>query len=616
MGRRREPGATTQKRVSILKLLRDYPDFQPNSVPDAPNPATADNLEKRRTECREWVKRFSCDQGKTVAAQFSCVALDSLASERGIGTRISDRLRPLTRVLDRDAEELASSLGREAAGLPLTEALHFVTSLYPALLPQESRSKLGAYYTPPALVNRMVELATEHGTDWSTVRVLDPAAGAGAFLIQAASRMVAASGGAEPAFVLRQLGARLQGLEIDPHAALLAQGALEILLSDLIRDAGLAAPRFVRVCDSIEERPDDRYDLVLGNPPYGRVSLTPERRARFSRSLYGHANLYGLFTDIALRWTKPGGLIAYLTPTSFLAGQYYSALRQLLADEAPPLSIDFVHARKDVFEDVLQETLLAVYKKDSRPTRARIHYLNVVSAAGATVTRNGTIGLPAKPSAPWLAPRSPEHGRLIARAEQMPSRLRDLGYAVSTGPLVWNRFKSQLTHEAAGPSVHPLIWAECVLPEGRFEYRARKRNHTPFFRLKPGNEWLVVTRPCVLVQRTTAKEQPRRLIAAELPAELIRKHGGVVIENHLNMVSASEASNIEPAVVAALLNSEVVDQLFRCMNGSVAVSAFELESLPIPGAGDLARLEELVCKGASRPEVEAECARLYNGIKG
>jgi adenine-specific DNA-methyltransferase len=615
MGSRNTSGGSPQRRVSILKLLRDFPDFVPSSKTSAPTSAS-NELERRRTQCREWASRLGRDHGKTIAVQFTCLALDALAGECGSDLRLADRLPRQALSLEKDAIDSARSIGREAASLPLVEALHFVTSLYPALLPDETRSKLGAYYTPPALANRLAQLLTEHGTDWSTARVLDPAAGAGAFLIQAASRMRAALGGAEPGFVLRQLGARLQGMEIDSNACLLAQGALEILLSDLIRNAGQPAPHFVRVCDSLEEAADERFDVVLGNPPYGRVSLTSDQRARYARSLYGHANLYGLFTDLALRWTKPGGLIAYLTPTSFLAGQYYSALRRLLAAEAPPLSIDFVHARKGVFEDVLQETLLAVYRKCGSARRARIHYLNVGSAAEATVTKNGTIGLPATPSNPWLAPRTPAHGRLIARAEQMPSRLRDWGYSVSTGPLVWNRFKSQLTDQAIGPSVRPLIWAECVLPEGRFEYRARKRQHTPFFRLKPSDTWLIVTQPCVLVQRTTAKEQPRRLVAAELPAEFIQKHSGVVVENHLNMVWPNEASDIPPAVVAALLNSEVVDQLFRCINGSVAVSAFELESLPLPGAGKIAGLEELVRKCAERADVEAECARLYNEVDG
>jgi adenine-specific DNA-methyltransferase len=512
--------------------------------------------------------------------------------------------------LDDAASELARSIGRTAAKLPRLEALHEVTSLYPALLPEHYRGVAGAFYTPPCLVGRLLDQAEEAGVEWTTAKVLDPAAGGGAFLVHAATRMLAAFGECEPKFVLRQMKVRLQGFELDPHAAALSQVSLEVVLADTLKVAGVGAPSFVRVSDTLEEPPKAIFDLVVGNPPYGRVTLTDEARKRYSRSLYGHANLYGVFTDIALRWTKRGGIIAYLTPTSFLGGQYYSALRGLLAKEAPPVAIDFVHARQGVFEDVMQETLLAVYRKGARPTRAQIHYLTVTSELSADISRNGTVGLPRPATRPWLAPRSPEHSRLIAKVEVMPCRLSDWGYSVSTGPLVWNRYKDQL-RQLPGKDVHPLVWAEAVTSDGRFIYRAEKKNHAPYFKVERGHSWLVVNEPCVLVQRTTAKEQARRLIAAELPAAFIEKHGGVVVENHLNMVRQIEQSSIAAATVAVVLNSRVVDQLFRCISGSVAVSAFELEALPLPSEDAMRPIQRMVDEGAKPAVIEAAISALY-----
>jgi adenine-specific DNA-methyltransferase len=416
--------------------------------------------------------------------------------------------------------------------------------------------------------------------------------------------------GSEPAFVLAQLGTRLAGLELDPHAAWLSQAALDIFLFDLASASGCDIPLCVRICDTLEESPTEGYDLVVGNPPYGRVTLSPVQRQRFARGLYGHANLYGVFTDIALRWTRPGGVIAYLTPTSVLGGQYYAALRQLLAEEAPPVAIDFVHARRGVFEDVLQETLLALYLKGGARQNFQVHYLHVKNEREAQLTKNGTVLLPKDTSAPWLAPREPSHVGLIKAAQGMTTRLSDWGYCVSTGPLVWNRFKPQMRSRAA-PSVHPLIWAEAVTADGRFIYRANKRNHAPYFKPEAGDEWLIVDQGCVLVQRTTAKEQQRRLIAAELPQSFIDAHHGVVVENHLNMVRATRKPDVSPAVVAAILNSDVVDEVFRCISGSVAVSAFELEAIPIPNASAMAPIERLVAKGATRTAIEKSLRSLY-----
>jgi adenine-specific DNA-methyltransferase len=178
---------------------------------------------------------------------------------------------------------------------------------------------------------------------------------------------------------------------------------------------------------------------------------------------------------------------------------------------------------------------------------------------------------------------------------------------------VWNRFKPQLRDKPGRESVYPLIWAECVSADGRFVFRAQKRNHSPYFQLGPDDGWLLVGDPCILVQRTTAKEQVRRLIAAELPSGFVKRHGGVVVENHLNMIRAIRATEVPPAVVAALLNSSTLDEVFRCMNGSVAVSAFELEALPLPNVKQLTALKRLVRNGADRARIDAECTRLYAG---
>ena len=261
----------------------------------------------------------------------------------------------------------------------------------------------------------------------------------------------------------------------------------------------------------------------------------------------------------------------------------------------------------------MQETLLALYCKGGTRRRFQVHYLHVDNEREARLTKNGKVGLPTDASAPWLAPREPAHVGLIKAAEGMATRLADWGYGVSTGPLVWNRFKPQM-RARAGRGLHPLIWAEAVTADGRFIFRANKRNHAPYFKPELGDGWLVVDRSCVLVQRTTAKEQDRRLIAAELSQAFIDAHGGVVVENHLNMVRTIGAAKVSPAAVAAVLNSDIVDQVFRCISGSVAVSAFELESIPLPPASAMATIEKLVAKGASRGTVEKSLRALY-GVK-
>lgn len=509
-----------------------------------------------------------------------------------------------------EAQAIVTAIADGAAQLSVEEAAYLIGSTYAAMLPPQFRSDHGVYYTPPMVVRRLLDAATDAGVNWTTCRVLDPACGGGAFLGPVAARMVEALKGCNRRVVVRNIAARLRGLEIDPFAAWMSQVFLEVTLNDLLGGGGDEIGSLITVGDSLAGDDNAEFDLVIGNPPYGRLKLTTQQREQYRRSLFGHANLYGVFLDFAVRKALPnGGLVAYVTPTSFLSGEYFKRLRGLLAAEAGPVSLDFVSERAGVFDDVLQETLLAVYRRGEK-AQPCVNFVEV-RATKVVVTSAGSVSLPKNAEEPWILPRALDSSDLAKRLRTLPARLADWGYGVSTGPLVWNRYKERLRERHERGTV-PLIWAESVSADGTFSFRAARRNHAPYFAKEKGDEWLIVNRPCVLLQRTTAKEQPRRLIAAELPPEFLAEYGAVTIENHLNMiVPIVHTPVVDTLALAAFLNSVIADRAFRCINGSVAVSAFELESMPLPSATTMVELSRLLRTRHSRIEIEELCRQLY-----
>jgi adenine-specific DNA-methyltransferase len=552
---------------------------------------------------------------------FACAATKCVL--QAYWTRLQDghgRVWPLLRLdsstvlpaLDEQTCDLFEEVGAVLSQYEPISAGYMAGEIYTALLPAKFRTHHGVFYTPPALTARLMNLASQAGVEWAKAHVLDPGCGGGAFLTPVALKMVEALGGKDPRCLLDHVSTHLRGFELDPFSAWMSQVLLESALIDLCRAAGKRMPRIVKICDALLAEPGrDPVDLVIGNPPYGRVTLAPELRDRYRRSLYGHANAYGVFMDLAVCWARPGGVIAYITPTGFLGGHYFKELRSLMAREAPPVSIDLVTSRKGVFSNVLQETLLATYRKGGEARGTSTHLVSLRDMVSLEVIPVGSFSLPAVPTDPWLIPRNSQQAALISRLRNMPHRLSDYGYKVSTGPLVWNRHKPQLhVHPVEG--AYPILWAECVTSEGRFEHRTEKKNHKPYLRPKRGQEWLLVQEPCVLVQRTTAKEQRRRLLAAELPARFIRRFGAVAVENHLNMVRRTCGTPaVSLPVIAALLNSETVDAVFRCISGSVAVSATELESLPLPPPEAVRPLEAMLEAGADRETLSGYIRGLY-----
>jgi adenine-specific DNA-methyltransferase len=513
--------------------------------------------------------------------------------------------------LDSTLTALAAILGTTASKLNTLEAGYLIGTIYTAIIPSELRSEKGVYFTPPALTNRLLNGVEEEGVKWNEVTVLDPACGGGAFLAPVALRMITALHDNDPHAIIQFVESHLKGYEIDFFSAWLSQVFLEIVLSKYAVASKKRIKNLIEVCDTLSKNEDEKFNVIIGNPPFGKIKLDDFIRSKFKESLYGHANLYGLFTHKALLQLKKAGVLAYVTPTSFLAGEYFKNLRKMLTTVASPKNIDFVILRKGIFEDVLQETMLATYRLGEKAFGVKVNEIHPEPGQPLEINGLGTFKLPADPSAGWILPRTGEQSKWVHALERMEYTLKDWGYEVKTGPLVWNRHKNQLS-DFEGKNTYPLIWAESISADGKFSWKADKQNHTLFFNFKEGDAWLVSDYPCLLLQRTTAKEQQRRLIAAMLPQKFIKQYRGVVIENHINMLKPIDGKPpVSLKLLHTFMNSLAADTAFRCISGSVAVSAYELESMPLPSLGSMKKIQKLVDGGADHNKIEAALLKLY-----
>jgi adenine-specific DNA-methyltransferase len=441
-----------------------------------------------------------------------------------------------------------------------------------AALPERVRSALGIFYTPPTVAERLLDDLEAAGARFDgTMRFCDPACGGGAFLLpvarRIADRLVIAGGSAH------DLARCLIGVDIDLGGLAITRAALDALALDCFGETAVWDLRRENTLRLAVKGKLPKADVVVGNPPFGRVRLSEEERAFFVRSLRGHANLYGLFVDVALRISH--GLVGYVMPTSWLCGDYFSALRGLVSRERPLRSIRFIESRTAVFADVLQEMCLAVLGPPSASRTAMVY---------SGLRRDGGWPVGVAGTAPWLMARSLADAELLEAAAQGGYRLSDYEFSVHTGPLVWNRHRSQLRSEPSDGTV-PIVWSDAVRAGEPVDYVASRRSQLHLS--VDGMRHLVLERPAVLVKRTTAKEQARRVIAAPFAS------APAVVENHLNVVTAGDVVPKVPVEeLAALLNSEPVDRLFRSLSGTVAVSATELSALPLPAPDALVGLLE------------------------
>jgi adenine-specific DNA-methyltransferase len=419
--------------------------------------------------------------------------------------------------------------------------------------------------------------------------VRDPACGAGALLLPPLREHIASVRGSDPQVALAGLDNVIEGVDTDPAAVWLANVVLAAELLPMLAAVPTVRrrplPALVRLGDGLMSTGRKARAVVM-NPPYGRVRISPQERERFQDVLYGHANLYALFIAAAVEDLDESGVLAALVPTSFTSGLYFQNLRKAMSEVAPLREVAFVAQRGDVFAGVLQETCLAVF------TRREPHSITLTTLNGS-VTRVAEVKAP-RGEGPWLLPRQCEDAAIAAAAVTMPLNLAAVGWKASTGPLVWNRRKPDL-HRRRGSRRAHIVWAADI--DGGVLHRDPARDDLRYLALtQPSDETVMLLRtPAILVQRTTAPEQARRLVLAELtPDDLSRYSGRVVVENHVNVLRpVTDKPAISQRTLARVLATLTLDRVMRCLSGSVAVSAYELESLPLPGHAVLEEWETL-----------------------
>ncbi len=205
------------------------------------------------------------------------------------------------------------------------------------------RKRHGAFYTPTDVVAQTLDAAgIERGQ-----RVLDPACGSGAFLVEAARR-----------------GAHASGADLDAEAVEVAR----------FRVACAGGEGELAAGSALDSLPPRAWDAVIGNPPYVRFhemdeTLRGSLAARFETCV-GQFDLFAPFLELALDVVRPGGAVAFVLPALLLRGARYAHLRKALLDRA---RVEHVIDHGDgAFEGVLAPTCILVLRKGSGPAGRRL----------------------------------------------------------------------------------------------------------------------------------------------------------------------------------------------------------------------------------------------------
>lgn len=451
--------------------------------------------------------------------------------------------------------EVASDLQR----LDSEERHYWIGSLYALLLQDKVRRDQATYFTPPSLARGVLDLARKCGFDDGIHTVVDPAAGGAAFLSTVAGLMTQKSAAAS-------IVSRLRGFEIDPGLAALSQ----LLLNDRL---GLTLSEdVIQTADALHLRVKDKFDLVVANPPFGRLSADQAKLVDWQDVCHpGHINKYALFVKLCISLVKPSGVVALVLPSSFLAGPLYGKLRSFIRQNSEVKFIASVAERQDVFIDVAQDVSVLVLRAGKpRETRPVSH--GRFGPFGSFSTTSEAV-LPTRIEQPWTLPTG--SGTLHVGGH----KIADYGIAVRAGYFVWNREQERMRRRRSSARDFPLVWARNI-KAGRYCTPASRSGGSPDFVHFEDSSSGVTKGPALVMQRTTNSTQVRRLVVARVKPSDIAKWGGFVAENHVIVLSGASPTVLND--MCFLLNSVAVDLRYRQVSGTASVSVTLLRELDLP----------------------------------
>lgn len=454
------------------------------------------------------------------------------------------------------------------------------TTAYLKQMPKAQRKKYGQFFTSKETAVFMSELFDVPGKK-SEISILDPGAGSGILSIALIERLQKFS-------EIKTI--HLVCYETDPNVIELLKKNLEWVRKQSIVNVEyqIVSQNYIlsqtfEYNEMLGAAPNPpKFDMVIGNPPYMKISKEAPEAKAMSDICYGAPNLYFLFASMGLFNLKLLGELVYIIPRSWTSGAYFRKFRRKFLTTGSLEHIHLFVSRDKVFEkeSVLQETIIIKIRKTdikpplititttqsnqdfSKKTIFKTPYHTVISGDDVYV---------------YLITNEQE-AEILNQLHGWKETLLSLGLKMKTGLTVDFRNREILRDNPESQSV-PLFYSQHI------------QNGKIVFPIGKENEYIVTNQAGLLqrntnylfVKRFTTKEAHRRLQCGVYLAKEHSEYTKISTQNKINFISGNdELSECVVYGLYVLFNSTLYDRYYRILNGSTQVNSTEINSIPMP----------------------------------
>ena len=194
----------------------------------------------------------------------------------------------------------------------------------------------GIFFTPQWVINFMVNLIDGEKLNKKNIKILEPACGICQFII----------------------GIKMIKKQIFESAAVKIGVEINRDVIDYVKDKEFIDGIHIINADYLLWDTKERFDIILGNPPYGIPSLsehytirvdekTKNKYKQIYETWYGKYNVYGAFIEKSINLLKDEGQLIFIVPATFMILDDFKKLRRFIAERG---KTEIVYMGNNIFK--------------------------------------------------------------------------------------------------------------------------------------------------------------------------------------------------------------------------------------------------------------------------
>ncbi len=346
-----------------------------------------------------------------------------------------------------------------------------------------------------------------------------------------------------------------------------------------------------------------KYDLVIGNPPYMKIPKDAPEATAMPEVCYGAPNLYFIFAAMGLFNLDSDGEMVYIIPRSWTSGAYFKRFRQYFLTEGKLEHIHLFVSRNKVFdkEDVLQETIIIKVKKTNKtPEKVTITSSQSNNDFDNLTSLTVPYSLVVSGSDYYVYLVTDEKEvSVLERLHRFDKTLPDIGLKMKTGLTVDFRNREILRDDEEEGAI-PLFYSQHI-KQGEVQFPIQKEHE---YVVTDQKGLMQDNRNYLFVKRFTAKEERRRLQCGVYLSKKYPQYKKISTQNKINFVDGiiTEMSECLVYGLYVIFNSTLYDEYYRILNGSTQVNSTEVNAMPIPNLESIQEMGRALMKSKDMSE--------------